>query len=663
MNGPQARVSSRRGLWWVFILVGLVLAASGCNLSGDAAKPQPAADPYAAATSQQPSVTPTPSRAPERPPQASPVAPTAGATQSLTMLLQDAKGAALQRVVDGNAVRIVARLPAIASSQVKVSMRLDGRSKALSECSVAAGSDSCSVLLRGDGWAWENHQRVESRTIIAQAEGLPAPARATVAVAAKPLILVHGMSSDHLSWINWTKPGGYLAARNLPAYAVDDGQFGVRRMNTGNSSRPLDRAFSIAENAQVLAEYVEAVRANTGAERVDLVGHSLGGLISRYYIQNLMPLVKTTGLSDAPVANQLYMAGTPNAGSVCGRLLAALGFFAPVSTQITPEYMTQVFNATVRDTRGVPIFAIAGNAITGGAAIRCSETPTDRYVAVDSVLRGIPVQPDEISALHGELNTGEPTFERIFVTLSRSPDDYPIRTDNVTTARAGPGATVQNTVVQGGVLRAGEPVTLTINIDQARSASFILYAPGSVVSMTIKTVAGRILTEESPQSNPSVTFERVLDDNTPLSLGYGVAGPRAGVWEIYLTARSTPAGGGPFALMATLDTDLVMTAEAQPAVTRAQTPAILSARLAAGSSLQKAQVSAVVRRDGQSGAGATIDLFDDGRHSDGAAGDGLFAATWIPDRAGDYAAAITAAGIDGSGSPFERMSLIGVLVQ
>ncbi len=132
----------------------------------------------------------------------------------------------------------------------------------------------------------------------------------------------------------------------------------TRQMNTGDPGKPLDGTNSIAQNAEVLAEYVEAVRAGTGAERVDLVGHSLGGLISRYYVQNLMPLVQVNGLEDVPAVNQLVMAGTPNAGrSACGRIPAALGLFVPATMQITPEYLAQVFNPAVNDRRGVPFFA------------------------------------------------------------------------------------------------------------------------------------------------------------------------------------------------------------------------------------------------------------------------------------------------------------------
>ncbi len=331
----------------------------------------------------------------------------------------------------------------------------------------------------------------------------------------------------------------------------------------------------------MLAEYVAAVRQNTGAERVDLVAHSLGGLISRYYVQNLMPVASSAGLPDVPVANQLFMAGTPNGGTACGRIPAAIGLFAPATTQITPEYLSGVFNPTVRDRRGVPFFAIAGDAVRTAVAIRCTELPTDRYVSVRSVLQGVPVSPGQIEGIHSDLNNRQDSFERIFASLARSPGDYPIRMVDETTPAGGPEQ-VQSTLVQAGTLTAGETVSVTLTIDQARSASFILLAPGSQVSMTIKTVAGKILTEETPKTNPNVTFERVLDPSEALSLGYGVVAPKAGVWEIGLTATETPPGGGPFAVLATMDTDLRLTADATPAAAAVGQPVQIRASLAGG---------------------------------------------------------------------------------
>jgi triacylglycerol lipase len=62
----------------------------------------------------------------------------------------------------------------------------------------------------------------------------------------------------------------------------------------------------VAEGAQHLAEHVERVCQDTGYERVHVVGHSLGGLISRYFVQRLG--------GDQQV-DTLVTLGTPHQGS------------------------------------------------------------------------------------------------------------------------------------------------------------------------------------------------------------------------------------------------------------------------------------------------------------------------------------------------------------
>jgi pimeloyl-ACP methyl ester carboxylesterase len=588
---------------------------------------------------------------PTRPPATLVPLPTPAATAAaaaLVVTVRDAAGEPVERTVDGNALALGADVGQPAPADTRVTFALQGSDASLGECVVPAGATGCELPVRADGWAWDAQTLVGLRTVVASAGY--SQASAPLAVTAKPIVLVHGLNSDERSWINWIKPGGYLDARGLPAYAVDDGQFGTRRMNTGIPAQPKAPTFSIAENAEVVAEYVEAVRKNTGAERVDLVAHSLGGLISRYYVQNLMPVVESPGLPAVPVANQLFMAGTPNGGTPCGRIPAAIGLFSPATTQITPEYLSQVFNPVVRDRRGVPFFAIAGDAVQEKVAIRCTELPTDRYVSVRSVLQGVPVAPDRIAGIHSDLNNGEGSFERIFASLARSPEQYPIEMDPATTPLADPEQ-AQSTLVQSGTLTAGETVSVTLTIDQARSASFMLLAPGSEVSMTIKTVAGRILTEETPLTNPNVTFERTLDDNGMVSLGYGVVEPRAGAWEIGLTARKTPPGGGPFAVLATMDTDLALAAAIEPGAPRAGQPARLTARLSGPQPPQEVALQA--RISGATGDTVVLPLEPEGD---------AFSATWTPPASGEYTIVVEAAGVDEAGNPFERLSVLGASV-
>lgn len=572
----------------------------------------------------------------------------------MALRLADANGAPLGQVVDGNAMRFAAELSAPAEMDRDVTFGLEGY-PALASCEIPAGSTSCSAAARADGWAWEEGERVSGRMLLAEASGNPPlSAAAQVPVVPRPVVLVHGLNSDQTSWVHWIEPGGYLQEVGLPGYAVDDEQFGTRRMNTGDPKKPLAGTFSITENAQVLADYVEAVRSNTGAERIDLVGHSLGGLISRYYIQNLMPEVIADGLPDVPAVNQFIIAGTPNAGTACGRPGAALRLFSPATSQITPEYLAQVFNPTVNDRRGVPFFALAGDAVQE-SAIHCSALPSDSLVSVDSVLNGIPVMPDRIEAKHAELNNGRPAFERIFRLLARSPADYPIAVTGETKPSDNLELLVQSTLVQGGTLETGKTISVTIPIDIARQASFMLYAPGSTVTMQIKTVAGKILTEETPKTNPKVSFERVLEPSTPLSLGYGVIDPKAGPWEIGLTASETPPGGGPFAVMATVESDLRMTAEAAPGTVSAGQPVTLRAALAAPAPPQEVQAMAQVRLEGSNDTPREILLESNG--------DGVFAAGFTPDRPGDWTAVIALTGKDADGNPFERLSVLGFAVK
>ena len=62
----------------------------------------------------------------------------------------------------------------------------------------------------------------------------------------------------------------------------------------------------IAETSQSLAEFVNDVLATTGAGRVDLIGHSQGGLVARYYVKEL---------GGVDTVDTLITLGTPNYGT------------------------------------------------------------------------------------------------------------------------------------------------------------------------------------------------------------------------------------------------------------------------------------------------------------------------------------------------------------
>ncbi len=72
----------------------------------------------------------------------------------------------------------------------------------------------------------------------------------------------------------------------------------------------------IAASSQALADYVAVVLAQTGASQVDLVAHSQGGLVGRYYVKNL---------DGASSVDSLVMLGSPNYGTALANIAGVLG--------------------------------------------------------------------------------------------------------------------------------------------------------------------------------------------------------------------------------------------------------------------------------------------------------------------------------------------------
>ncbi|XQE86609.1 lipase family alpha/beta hydrolase [Streptomyces microflavus] len=97
----------------------------------------------------------------------------------------------------------------------------------------------------------------------------PAPAPARLPAAERPVVLLHGFIDNRSVFV--------LLRRALARH-------GRRHLASLNYS-PLTRDLRTA--AELLGRHVEEVCARTGQREVDIVGHSLGGLIARYYVQRL----------------------------------------------------------------------------------------------------------------------------------------------------------------------------------------------------------------------------------------------------------------------------------------------------------------------------------------------------------------------------------------
>ncbi|MFI9212018.1 esterase/lipase family protein [Streptomyces sp. NPDC053253] len=93
----------------------------------------------------------------------------------------------------------------------------------------------------------------------------------------RPVVLVHGTLGNSVD--NWLVLAPYLVNRGYCVFSLDYGQL---------PNVPFFHGLGpIAKSAEQLDAYVDRVLAATGAPEADLVGHSQGGMMPRWYLKFL----------------------------------------------------------------------------------------------------------------------------------------------------------------------------------------------------------------------------------------------------------------------------------------------------------------------------------------------------------------------------------------
>ena len=459
-------------------------------------------------------------------------------TSTPQVTLLDRSGKVITSVVDGKRVQLRIQLGAAENTERKIRFGFPDLTKSLAECTIQAGANSCETPpFDALGWYWgTDGSATPERTITASVAGAQVIGSLSVSVAPRPVVMVHGFNANYTTWTNYRGPGGYLAELGLQGFAVGDGQVpGV--METGSIIDPLKRTNSIAHNAVILGEYIDHVQERTGAEKVDLLVHSMGGMISRYYIDRVM--------TEDNVA-QLIILGTPMGGSACSILPASLGMMLPASLEIQPSYMENIFNQQIVRRKGVPFHALAGTKLLEAVASPCTPVPSDVVVTLDSV-KAIPMPVDEMALLHTELNTSQEVFDG-FVTrlLKTPPDQFEMAADPP--PGSNPPASQQFSRVYTGHVNPGQTQDVVINIDpNVTVANFALFDTSRSLNILVTGASGRQL-ELDPVENGVI---RIDDPSTMIYLGYGFKQPKPGRWVVTLqTTAATPASGADFAIAA-----------------------------------------------------------------------------------------------------------------
>jgi pimeloyl-ACP methyl ester carboxylesterase len=483
-------------------------------------------------------------------------------TSSLTIEVLDKDSRPLTQIVDGNRVQLRVVLNETVNTQTPVDFLTDDKN--IGSCLVAANETTCTTgLIETLGWYWaEGGVPAPSRKIQAMAGN--EAGEITVDVLPRPVVLVHGLISTAEKFNTYL---GYLESIGLKGYAVGDGQFeGVLHM--GDTSNPAAPTLTIAENAAQLNIYIEGLKGRTGAEQVDLLAHSMGGLVSRYYIHELM--------ADDDVA-QLIMLGTPNGGSFCAGLLSSLGFFLPATLELQPSYLSEIFNQQITNTRGVPFHAVAGSFINDPAFSPCSGVPSDSSVSQAS-LEAIPLDLVGVPPLeHNFLVTDKAAFKELVQPLLQTPaNGFVVSPSSQPASVPGPE---QFTQTYTGHLDKSNSTSITIEIDAGVTvASFGLYDSTRSLQISVQGASGKTL--ELDLENKGIV---ITDPATMLYLGYGFENPKPGAWVVTLsTSERTPSTGADYGLYARFNGGASLNVQVDELIPEIGQAVILSASLEGG---------------------------------------------------------------------------------
>ena len=178
-------------------------------------------------------------------------------------------------------------------------------------------------------------------------------------VAPKPVVLVHGLWSNWRAWESWQNILTTSHSYDWKAFPVGERpEKGL--MNTGGEFLSSGPTGGIFENSQQVGRYIRYAQEERNAWHVDVVAHSMGGLIARHYIHNFMP----PGADGRPQVAHLVMLGTPNMGSPCADVMNStfevLGKTVEAVRQLKPSVVAE-FNQVNVNRKGVRFSALAGN--------------------------------------------------------------------------------------------------------------------------------------------------------------------------------------------------------------------------------------------------------------------------------------------------------------
>jgi hypothetical protein len=480
-----------------------------------------------------------------------------------------------------------------------------------------------------------------------------------------PVVLIHGwQDSESVEKSQFRYMARWLERDGFSVYYATD--IGPER--------------NLYRNAQKLKETIEHAKADSGASRVSLIAHSMGGLVARAYVES--------ALYGGDVA-QVFMLGTPQAGLDLwhGYLLRQVvrNPGMPSLQELAPEHML-LFNRTHHPRPDVPYYLIAGDYrgidMNGHGSPPLYLPPGDGIVTLESAhaLAGSAVYPITTADLHGwgtDVSLLDlpsylwPDGTYTYLRNQLRVEDWGYKVERAAERESTPPVQQVYTPFIEGRLLAGQVVTETVTVDSRGPARFYLTWDEGDLSLTLIDPQGRRIDQREAEKGDG-TWHLSLDTDIIANLeSYIVEEASPGRWQVVI-ARACPEGslresrrddGGlasvSFNAYVALESELTLTlstdGERQGTVTpleRGQELVVKAALTSPAGPVAGATVEAKVW--GADGSSQLIFLLDDGAHHDQAARDGVYGGIYFAAGVGGYYPLFVSAHGIWQGQEFER---------
>lgn len=399
--------------------------------------------------------------------------------------------------------------------------------------------------------------------------------------------------------------------------------------------------------AEKLSQEIQGLKSQTGASKVDIVAHSMGGLVARYYVE------KCGGAANV---GKLIMLGTPNHGTeiaylaftslyLLARVYVSAYIIDPGLASMIVENLQSPFEMIPNSpflnalNHGAPwvfvgedqirpdvkYYTIAGTRPRGlywitWHILKCFSGENDGVVREKSVklYTSLPYEHYTYSIDHSSLKEDPSVIDRVAQILG---DDTSLDQNyetQVTSSQTEDESIEQAPLVSGKILPSEEK-SYELLVSSTSELSIIMSWPYGHLNLTLTTPSGALIDPSFASSSPNVTFYN--DENLKIK-GYNITSPETGIWEVHVTAANITSEQE-FTVITFFDTDIRLASELQQYEFDPNEPIQIKASLTcANGTMTDVSVSSTILKPDTTTE--TLMLYDDGLHNDNQTNDGIY---------------------------------------